>query len=469
MSVNSFENFPLSWKPDISSLKSPMYASLSSSLEKSILSGALKPNTKLPPQRELADFLNINLSTVTRAFKICETKGLIYGMTGKGTFVSPNVDLSNRYLDRNNFTINLGLIKPCYKLDAIITKTTKKILRSCDSDILFKFDNTLNSDNKAKACFWLSNFGISPTPESIVLTSSTQNALVVTLLSLFKPGDKIAVDNYTYPNFISLAKQLNIQLISIESDVHGMLPDELEKKSNLLNIRGVFLMPSCSNPTGTTLHLDRRKKLSSVIQRHDLFLIEDDTYAFISEHSIPPMATLIPDNTIYIHGVSKSLASGIRLAFLIPPDDLRSLFIQTSTTVDIGVSLLHSKIINDLIGSGDAKKIIEGNKKSSRKRNKLYKQIFVENDIVNIQSFFQWLPLPVGYSGREIELEAKKLGVEVFCSDRFSVGDSNKNSFLRISTCTPCCMSELECGLKTIHDLLKKEPPQKNKPFYQSY
>ena len=51
----------------------------------------LSPNTKLPPQRELADYLDINLSTVTRAFKICEVKGLIYAVTGSGTFVAPNV------------------------------------------------------------------------------------------------------------------------------------------------------------------------------------------------------------------------------------------------------------------------------------------------------------------------------------------------------------------------------------------
>ena len=75
MPVNSFENYPMSWKPDIANMKPPLYKSLASSLEEDILNGLLNPGDKLPPQRELADFLDINLSTITRAFKICELKG----------------------------------------------------------------------------------------------------------------------------------------------------------------------------------------------------------------------------------------------------------------------------------------------------------------------------------------------------------------------------------------------------------
>lgn len=90
MPVNSFENYPMPWIPDKEKLKSPIYISIAELLEQDIQSGKLAGNTKLPPQRELADFLDLNLSTITRAFKICENKGLIYANIGQGTFVSPN-------------------------------------------------------------------------------------------------------------------------------------------------------------------------------------------------------------------------------------------------------------------------------------------------------------------------------------------------------------------------------------------
>ena len=88
MPVNSFENYPMSWKPDLSNTKPPLYLALARQLEDDIKAGALKPGTKLPPQRELADYLDINLSTVSRAFKICEQKGLLSASVGNGTYIA---------------------------------------------------------------------------------------------------------------------------------------------------------------------------------------------------------------------------------------------------------------------------------------------------------------------------------------------------------------------------------------------
>ena len=88
MPVNSFENYPMSWKPDLSNTKPPIYLALVRQLEDDIKAGILKPGTKLPPQRELADYLDINLSTVSRAFKICEQKGLLSASVGNGTYIA---------------------------------------------------------------------------------------------------------------------------------------------------------------------------------------------------------------------------------------------------------------------------------------------------------------------------------------------------------------------------------------------
>ena len=70
MPVNSFEYYPLTWRPDRNNLTRPVYLSLAQLLENDILNGVLRRDTKLPPQRELADFLDINFTTVTRAYTI---------------------------------------------------------------------------------------------------------------------------------------------------------------------------------------------------------------------------------------------------------------------------------------------------------------------------------------------------------------------------------------------------------------
>jgi DNA-binding transcriptional regulator YhcF (GntR family) len=90
MPINSFDDYPMSWIPNKNKLKKPIYLSIANELITDIEEGVLEANTKLPPQRELADYLDLNLSTITKAFKYCELNGYIYGITGKGTFVSQN-------------------------------------------------------------------------------------------------------------------------------------------------------------------------------------------------------------------------------------------------------------------------------------------------------------------------------------------------------------------------------------------
>ena len=79
MPFNRFDNYPMSWRPVLPKGNAPLYRLLAQQLEQDIASGKLLPGTQLPPQRELADFLDINLSTVSRAFKLCMGKGLLHG------------------------------------------------------------------------------------------------------------------------------------------------------------------------------------------------------------------------------------------------------------------------------------------------------------------------------------------------------------------------------------------------------
>ena len=132
MPFNSFLNYPMSWKPERSKLERPIYLSLAEQLEKDIAAGFLLPGTKLPPQRELADFLDINFTTVTRAYRICELKGLIYAVTGSGTFVAPNAAKSVT-ISTDNLTgslIDLGFVSSFEQCNDMISDTIKSFTHS---------------------------------------------------------------------------------------------------------------------------------------------------------------------------------------------------------------------------------------------------------------------------------------------------------------------------------------------------
>ena len=455
MPVNSFENYPMAWKPDKSMLKTPIYISLAELLEQDILDGRLAPNTLLPPQRELADFLDVNLSTITRAFKLCEMKSLIHATIGKGTFVSPNAVFKNSGMQNSEDYIELGPVHPYYQFNSVVTDMARTILQSFCSERLFEFGGTAEyRQHKQIARKWLSEFQIDVSDEDIILTSGTQNALVVSLLSLFKAGDKIAADTFTYSNFINLAKQLNIQLIPINSDCQGVLPDELEKQCRLLDIKGIYLMPSCANPTGNTMPLERRKAVGDIISRQNIILLEDDTYGFIADDRICPMAALIPEHTIYLHGLSKSLSPGLRIAYLVVPHHLQQIFLNTSSNINLKIPLLNAEIASELIRNGTAREIITKKCILSEERNRLYSKYFKTNSADSC-NFFQWLPLPSGCNGYNFEIQARKQGVNVLCSDRFAVGNTSGFSAVRVATCSPSTMSELETGLQRIQRLIE--------------
>jgi DNA-binding transcriptional MocR family regulator len=232
MPVNSFDNYPMSWKPDKATLKRPYYSSLATLLEHDISNGLLAPGTKLPPQRELADFLDLNFTTITRAYKICVDKGLIYAVTGSGTFVSSNANRSITIsADTTANLIELGFVASFEQTNEMVKEATHKVIEKRYFEQLLNYDDPTGLPHqKAAALNWMQSFGIQTQQENISIVSGAQNALAVALVALFEPGNRIATDLYTYSNFIQLAKMLHIQLVPINGDRFGMLPDELDKQ-----------------------------------------------------------------------------------------------------------------------------------------------------------------------------------------------------------------------------------------------
>ncbi|SNS31161.1 transcriptional regulator, GntR family [Anaerovirgula multivorans] len=461
MPVNSFEHYPMSWKPERNQLTNPLYVSITKLLEQDIAAGILAPHTKLPPQRELADFLDVNLSTITRAFKICELKGLIYATTGKGTFVSPGANMPNVFTNHESAIdfIEMGVIKPFYQTNSIILNTIQSVLNKPCAERLLEYSNPLGTPfQKQAAQKWLARFQLNTSIDNIMIASGAQNALTITLISLFKPGDKIATDTFTHPNFMNLANLMDIQLVSIAGDECGMLPDALDTICKTNNISGIYLMPNFSNPTNITISLARRKELADVITKHKLILIEDDVYAFLQPQKIAPITGMIPENSVYICSTSKSLCAGLRVAFAAFPDCYRSRIISGIYNINLKTSSFNAEVIAELICSGAAEKIVNKKIDLAKERKDVFLRHFSNHEInADNLCFFQWLPLPKHMDGNFFEKLSKVHGVHVFCSDRFAVGNTKRQTYARIALSSPTDIAELEKGLKIIKSLLENK------------
>ncbi|WP_139488819.1 PLP-dependent aminotransferase family protein [Brevibacillus dissolubilis] len=458
MPINSFTHYPMSWKPDRHALKRPLYLSIALLLEHDITNGFLAPGTKLPPQRELADFLDVNFTTITRAYKLCEMKGFIYAVTGSGTFVSPNaarsITISKDNISRD--VIDLGFVASFEQSNHIVADVAKQVMEKTYVEQLFNYhDPTGMPHHKMAGLNWMMAFGIHADPDHMAIVSGAQNALAITLLALFEPGNRIAVDLYTYSNFIELAKMYRIQLVPIPGDDDGMLPGELENQCRLVDIQGIFLMPSCSNPTAVMMSDARKKELAAIITKYSLILIEDDIHAFLTARVIDdykqPMYQLLPEQTVYICGTSKSICSGLRVAYMVFGASFKESIEKAIFNINVKTSSLDAEIITELILSGKANEIVEEKKQLAQSANSIFAEYFPEaSSIGHPLSFYRWLPIAKDANAPEMETLLQQQGIRVFHSNRFLSGARMQDKFLRIALASTNSWQELQTGLEIL-------------------
>lgn len=364
MPINSFDHYPLSWKPDLSRLSRPYYLSLARDLEKKILTGELPEGTRLPPQRELADYLDLNYSTITRVYNACRRKGLVYGVTGRGTFVAPHPGASiaiEQPFARKDI-IEMGFISGFPELASPVEEAMEKVLRRSYVRNLLSYDHPFGFPHqRLLAAEWLTMLGTHTDAEHIILFQGAENALTTALFSLFRPGDRIAVDTYTYSNFILLAKMKGLLLIPIAGDKDGMMAEELDRACSKLKIRGIYLMPSCSNPTNIIISPARKKELAQVIQKNRLLLIEDDLYGWLRAEEGGGMTSLhdlIGCRSFYIASLTKCLCPGLRIAYGAVTDDIKDVIQEGFSNISIKTSSLDAEIMTELLLSGSAQKLL---------------------------------------------------------------------------------------------------------------
>ena len=157
-------------------------------LEHAIASGKLAPGTRLPPQREIADYLGINFTTVTRAYNLCREKGLIYGVIGSGSFVSAHPG----YADTAEKTIELGVVNGFGVLRHLVAESLQNVANKGYLDKLCSYSDPAGLlHQRIAGVRWMAGQGVVADPENTAIFSGAQSIISAALLSCFKVGDRI--------------------------------------------------------------------------------------------------------------------------------------------------------------------------------------------------------------------------------------------------------------------------------------
>ncbi len=465
MPVNSFENYPMSWKPILQRNKKALYLALAEELENDIHAGRLRPGTKLPPQRELADFLDINVSTVTRAFRLCANKGLLSSAVGSGTFVSYDVNTSTLILPETSTDVSLielGSMMPETLPQKEAGDLLQKMLSETEQQQLFQYCYKETNRYKAAAAELLKQVNLPVShPEQLLFASGGQNAISAIFCALFRPGDRIGIDPLIYPGVKGSAKLFGIQLIPLKQENGEISEEGLTAAYKNEGIKGIYVMPDLHNPTNHTMSLSCREMLAKKAQEYDLLILEDGINSLLLEHPSTPIATFAPEHTIYMLSLSKTILPALRLAYLHVPMRCLAPLENALYHLNLSLSSLLLELATRLILSGKLAELFAARHKGILARNHILDRILKDYTVLGDENCLsRWLLLPEGVTGLAFEKLARQHGVSVYGSERFAVGKEAPIAAARLAVCAPESPEELEQGLiilKQLLDILSKK------------
>src|SRR5471032_3305448 len=306
------ENAP-TWLPRLAGNKGPRFLQIADALQAALADGALKPGDRLPPQRQLAAQLDVDLTTITRAYDEARRRNLLEGRGARGTYVAaPKVELTS-LLD---LSMNTPPPPDGVDFDDMLKQGLSQVLMNADNDLLMTYHlgGGSDSDRKAGAKWLAPMFGHLDTRQ-VVVCPGAQAAIAALILALTEHGDVILAEPTSYPGLRAAATQFGRHIIAVEADKHGMVPEMLEEACRQHKPGLVYLNPTLQNPTAITIPERRRKELAGIAKRCDVRIVEDDPYWLLADAPPPPIATFAPDQVYYISTLSKCLTPGLRVAF----------------------------------------------------------------------------------------------------------------------------------------------------------
>ena len=134
-------------------------------------------------------------------------------------------------------------------------------------------------------------------------------------------GGRCGVEALTYPFIKGIAARLGITLVPLAMDEQGVRPDAVQKAHREAHLSALYIQPIIQNPLGMTMPAARRADLLRVVEKLDLTVIEDAVYGFLYDE--PPLAAMAPDRCVVLDSLSKKVAPGLALGFIVAPPRLR--------------------------------------------------------------------------------------------------------------------------------------------------
>lgn len=441
----------------------PLYRQIADAIAEQVATHALSPGTKLPTHRALADALSVTVGTVTRAYAEAERRGIVEARVGAGTYICENNKPLWSFSDpERQDMLSFGYnVPPSINRADLFSDALQQLAahpQELNSLMLYQPPSGIVRHREILAD-WLKGHQVNTDPARLLFCSGAQNAMQLCLLTLCRAGDTILADKFTYPGLLSLARQLQLTVKPVEMDDEGMLPESLQAACQQYQARLVYLTPTLQNPTTATMSEARRRAIIDVCEQQQLVIVEDDINGLLPRTRPAPMVNLAPDKVVYIGGLAKTLAPGLRLGFLHLPERFYPHFVNALQNHSWMISPLLTAMAAILLENGAANQILETIRNEMESRWEITAGYLGTASLrYHPNGFHGWLTLPDGWSLSEFLSASKAQGLELKSSELFVPAGYSAPPKVRIAVSAPPTRARLEQGCDKLATLLANPP-----------
>ncbi|MEA5513440.1 PLP-dependent aminotransferase family protein [Nodularia sp. UHCC 0506] len=362
--------------------QNPIYLQIRSYLSRLIQSGKITAGQKLPSIRALSESIQVNKLTVIEAYSLLEVDGLIHARQGSGYFVNPTFSPGfNRisyfapaqeviisqgggsFLEQ--YTASIQARRQADMIDfssgfphnpglANLQRVAKRALAKA-GDILFKEDLPQGQLLlRQLIAQMLVQTGLVVSPEEIIITTGSQQALSLAMQYYLQAGDWAIVETPTYHGALGILENLGAKVIGIPMTAQGMNLELLEQYLNSHRPKLIYTISTLHNPTGITTNQEHRQKLLALAQQYECSILEDNAYEGLNFEPVPaPIKASDHHNLVtYISTFSKTLMPGLRVGYMVVTGEHHQHLVKQKLLNDLHVSTVSQAIVSEFLGSG---------------------------------------------------------------------------------------------------------------------
>lgn len=455
-----------------------------------IESGDLHEGFQLPSSRQLAISLGVNRSTVIRAYEELWALGYLESTPGSYTKVRRRkVQNHDAAPIANKTEFWDSLFTSSYTPDA--NKLNKfSLLVTSDSKSLISFDR-LEPDSRLIDERWISScfrdamsdpdqrvfaychprgyeplrqsiishmrlHGVNTSDENILITNGSQNSLQLIFQAFLSKDDTIAAESPTYSMLIPLIKYYGCKILEIPVTDKGMDIDVLEDYLKDHSVKMIYTMPTFHNPTSVTMPQDRRERLLSVCEKHNVIIVEDsieEEMKYFGKVHMPIKSIDTHGVVIYLGSFSKILAPGFRIGWIIADKECITRLTALKTIFDLSTNSFSQIMLHRFCKSGyyelHIRKFLRAFKKRMKTALKALKTYMPADKVAwdePLGGFLIWLKLNIKTKNVDLESHFKKYGVKITDGRAFFYTPIDEY-YIRFSI-SKCNEEEIEEGVK---------------------